>query len=152
MAALDAMRAYTLLKRDEHGRESDIFENPVTGTRSHDERSQRDHYWHPTLKRLGIRRRRAYCTRHTYCTIALMAGIKPAYIAAQAGHSIKMLLDVYARWLPDNDGGTERVRLAEAMGGDSSPAGMNSPQKFPSGRIPPMKNPECRRASTTCRA
>ena len=69
------------------------------------------------IKRLGIRRRRPYCTRHTYCTVSLRAGIKPAYIAAQAGHSIKMLLEVYARWIPANDGGAERARLAEAMGG-----------------------------------
>jgi integrase len=119
--ALKTMKAYTFLKRDEDGSECDIFENPVTGRRWHDERSQREHYWHPTLNRLGIRRRRPYCTRHTYCTVALMAGIKPAYIAAQAGHSIKMLLDVYARWIPANDGGTERARLIEAMGGNSSP-------------------------------
>ena len=52
------------------------------------------------LMRLGIRWRRPYCTRHTYCTAALMAGVNPAYIAAQAGHSVKMLLEVYARWLP----------------------------------------------------
>ena len=119
--ALQAMKPYTFLKRDEHGRERDVFENPVTGRPWHDERSQREHYWHPTLKRLGIRQHRPYCTRHTYCTVALMAGIKPAYIAAQAGHSAKMLLEVYVRWIPSNDGGTEKARLAEAMGGDSSP-------------------------------
>jgi hypothetical protein len=50
-----------------------------------------------------------------------MAGIKPAYIAAQAGHSVKMLLEVYVRWIPSNDGGAEKARLAEAMGGNSSP-------------------------------
>ena len=83
----------------------DLFENPVTGRAWHDERSQRDH-WTPTLKRLGIRRRRAYCTRHTYCTAALMAGLNPAYIAGRAGHSVKMLLEVYARWIPGADAGT----------------------------------------------
>ena len=119
--ALQAMKPYTFLKRDEHGRERDVFENPVTGRPWHDERSQREHYWHPALKRLGIRQRRPYCTRHTYCTVALMAGIKPAYIAAQAGHSVKMLLEVYVRWIPSNDGGTEKARLAEAMAGNSSP-------------------------------
>jgi len=115
VAALKAMRPYTFLKRDDDGREVDLFENPVTGRVWHDERSQRDHYWTPTLKRLGIRRRRAYCTRHTYCTAALMAGIKPAYIAAQAGHTVKMLLDTYARWIRGADAGTERERLAAAM-------------------------------------
>lgn len=117
--ALKAMRPFTALKRDDQGREVDLFENPVTGRAWHDERSQRDHYWVPALKRLGIRRRRAYCTRHTYCTAALMAGIKPAYIAAQAGHSVKMLLDTYARWIPGADEGSERQRLAAAMAGTS---------------------------------
>lgn len=114
--ALQIMKPRTFMKRDDEGNEADVFENPVTGRRWHDERSQRDHYWHPTLKRLGIRRRRPYCTRHTYCTVALMAGVNPAYIAAQAGHSQKMLMEVYARWTPQNDGGRERERLAAAMG------------------------------------
>lgn len=114
--ALKAMRPFTELKRDE-GREVDIFENPTTGRPWHDERSQRDHYWKPTLKRLGIRARRAYCTRHTYCTVALMAGVNAAYIASQAGHSVKMLLEVYARWIPGADGGAQRKLLAQAMTG-----------------------------------
>src|SRR5205085_8048624 len=71
--ALRTMKPYTLVKRDDGGNEADIFENPVTDRPWHDERSQREHYWHPVLKRLGIRRRRPYCTRHTYCTVALMA-------------------------------------------------------------------------------
>lgn len=119
LEALKALKPFTLMKRDEDKREVDLFENPVTGRPWHDERSQREHYWQPALKRLGIRRRRPYCTRHTYCTVALMGGIKPSYIAAQAGHSVKMLLDTYARWIPENDGGAERARLARAMSGIS---------------------------------
>lgn len=114
MTALQSMKPFTFLKRDDDGRPADVFENPVTGRPWHDERSQRDHYWAPTLKRLGIRGRRAYCTRHTYCTAALMAGVNPAYIASQAGHSVKMLLDVYARWLPGADAGNQRRMLAAA--------------------------------------
>ena len=60
-----------------------------------------------------------------------MAGIKPADIAAQAGHSIKMLLEVYARCLPANDGGTKRARPAEAMGGNGSPTRPNSSPEVP---------------------
>ncbi|MBS1178643.1 MAG: phage integrase family protein [Proteobacteria bacterium] len=118
--ALSAMRPYTSLKRDADGREADVFENPVTGCAWHDERSQRENYWHPCLKRLGIRQRRSYCTRHTYCTVALMGGVNPAYIAAQAGHSPKMLLEVYTRWIPGADGGAEKRRLVMAMGANSS--------------------------------
>ena len=104
-------------KRDEEtGEIVDIFENPKTLRPWHDERSQRDHYWKPTLRALGIRERRAYCTRHTFCTVGLMGNVKPAYIAAQAGHSLKMLLEVYARWIPANDGGAERLAMAAAQG------------------------------------
>lgn len=115
--ALKVMRPFTELKRNEDGLEADLFENPVTGRPWHDERSQRDHYWKPALKRCGIRARRAYCTRHTYCTVALMAGVNPAYIAGQAGHSVKMLLEVYARWIPGADGGSQKRLLAKAMAG-----------------------------------
>lgn len=64
----------------------------------------------------AIRERRAYCTRHTYCTVGLMGNVRPAYIAAQAGHSLKMLLEVYTRWIPANDGGAERLAMAAAQG------------------------------------
>lgn len=113
--ALHTMKAYTFMK----GPDADIFENPNTGRPWHDERSQRDVFWRPTLKRLGIRWRRAYSTRHTFATSALMGGVNPAYIAAQLGHSTKMLLDKYARWLPQNDAGSARALLAQVMG--SSP-------------------------------
>ena len=56
----------------------------------------------------------------TYCTVALMGGVNPAYIATQAGHSPKMLLEVYARWIPGADGGEGKRRLAAAMGQNSS--------------------------------
>ena len=49
-----------------------------------------------------------------------MGGVNPAYIATQAGHSPKMLLEVYARWIPGSDGGEEKRRLAVAMGQNSS--------------------------------
>lgn len=118
LEALALMKPHTFMKRDEAGEPVDIFENPVTGRAWHDERSQRDHYWKPALKRLGIRGRRPYCTRHTYCTVALMAGVPPSYIAMQAGHSVKMLLDTYARWIPGNDaGGAAKAALIAAMGG-----------------------------------
>jgi integrase len=80
LAALKAMKPYTAMKRDDRGEPADIFENPVTGRTWHDERSQRDHYWKPALKRLKIRTRRCHATRHTYATVALMGGFNPACI------------------------------------------------------------------------
>ena len=114
--ALKTMKAHTfMLRGKDEDQSADIFQNPVTGRAWHDERSQRDNYWRPTLKRLGIRWRKPYNTRHTYATVALMAAVPPAYIAAQLGHSVKMLLDKYARWMPANDHGTARQMLAAAM-------------------------------------
>lgn len=105
--ALAAMKPYTHLKRD------DIFENPVTGEPWHDERSQRDHYWKPCLKRLGIRDRRAYATRHTYATVALMGGVNPAYVSAQMGHvSTKMFFETYSRWIAGADNGAQKAAMA----------------------------------------
>ena len=118
--ALKIMKPYTFVKHREYGQEADIFQNPVTGKGWHDERSQRDHYWKPALVRCGIKPRRAYCTRHTFCTVALMAGVVPAYIAQQAGHDLKML-EAYAKWLPGDDGGRERDSLRAAMRANSSP-------------------------------
>jgi integrase len=140
LAALSIMKPHTfMLKVERQGDDdtsADIFQNPVTGKPWHDERSQRDHYWKPSLKRLGIRSRRSYCTRHTYCTVALMGGVPPAYIAQQAGHSVKMLLDVYATWISDDDGGNAKRLLAAAMGAspDISPV---FPQKA-SGAVKPL--------------
>lgn len=118
VAALEVMKAYTFMK----GPDACVFENPVTGNPWHDERSQRDHYWTPTLKRLGIRHRRAYNTRHTYATTALMRGVNPAYIARQLGHAnTKMLFDTYSRWIDKADKGAERRAMEAAMGGEFVP-------------------------------
>ncbi len=122
LEALRIMKVHTFMLRTEReggDAAADVFQNPVTGRSWHDERSQRDYYWRPSLKRLGIRWRKAYNTRHTYATVALMAGVPAAYIAAQLGHSVKMLLDKYARWIPGNDNGNARALLVAAMS-DSS--------------------------------
>jgi integrase len=119
--ALMLMKPFTfMLATERDGDEdtsADIFQNPNTRRPWHDERSQRDHYWKPTLKKLGIRWRRPYNTRHTFATSALMTGAPPAYIADQLGHSLKMLLERYARWIPANDKGSAKAMLAAAMGG-----------------------------------
>jgi integrase len=78
-----------------------LFLNPVTRRAWNSTASQRDHYWNPALKALGLRHRPAYNTRHTRATRMLMAGCKPAWCANQLGHSVTMFLKVYAKWLPD---------------------------------------------------
>lgn len=116
--ALALMKPHTFMRGND-GRgdapSADIFVNPVTGRPWHDERGQRENYWRPTLKRLGIRWRKAYNTRHTFATMALMLGAPPSYIAAQLGHGVQMLLAKYARWVPENDSGNARALLAAAV-------------------------------------
>ena len=58
--------------------------------------------WFPTLKRLGLERRRPYETRHTAATLWLASGEAPEWIARQLGHSTtKMLFQVYSRYVPN---------------------------------------------------
>ena len=134
LAALQVMKPYTYLKTKAEG---DIFEHPVEGKPWHDDRAQRDTFWKPSLRRAGVRLRRAYCTRHTFATVTLMAGIKPAYIAAQLGHSLQMLLSTYTRWMPESDGGTERDRLRAIFADPNSSQG--SPRAVVAGNEKPGK-------------
>jgi integrase len=106
-AAIMRMKKHTKLSAHGH-----VFQNPVTRKPWHDERSQRDHYWKPTLKYLGIRERRAYCTRHTGITLALRRGCDPSWVAEQAGHkNTKMLWEVYSKWIKGADRGSERAKM-----------------------------------------
>ena len=115
--ALLAMKPWTFMA----GEDAEIFQNPVTNRPFHDERSQRDHYWTPCLKRLGIRRRRAYQTRHTYAATALGGGVNPAYIARQMGHkNAKMLFTVYAKWIDGADRGRERAKMEAVLANEKA--------------------------------
>ncbi len=99
-----------------HAVDGFVFTNPVTRRPWHDERSQRDHYWKPTLKALGIRERRAYQARHTYATTALMGGANPNYVARQMGHkNTQMLFRIYSRWIDGADRGRELAKIEQAQ-------------------------------------
>lgn len=127
LEALEVMKPWTMVGSQdatdqELGRR--IFENPITGRPWHDERSQRDTFWQPALRACGIRRRRAYQTRHTYATTALSAGVNPTYIARQMGHkNAKMLFTVYAKWIDGADRGREKAKLQELMRAIKKPPG-----------------------------
>lgn len=124
LEALKAQKAHTFML------DAEIFQNPVTGRPWHDERSQRDHYWQPSLRRLGIRMRRAYQTRHTYATTALMAQANPSYVARQMGHkSPKLLWSTYSKWIDGADRGREKTKLEAAFRSEKSP--QNLPEATP---------------------
>ncbi|WP_094752146.1 site-specific integrase [Psychromonas sp. CD1] len=58
--------------------------------------------WEPMLKRLNLKYRNPYQTRHTYATLLLAAGESPEWIAQQMGHSTTtMLFRVYSRYVPN---------------------------------------------------
>lgn len=102
-AALVAQKTHTYLA-GKH-----VFLDPRDGL-PWTERKFRD-YWVGMLKRLGIRHRKAYNTRHTYATAMLMAGMTPAFCAGQMGHSVQVFLDVYSKWLPGAGDAAEMAKL-----------------------------------------
>ncbi|EFR5929746.1 site-specific integrase [Salmonella enterica] len=59
--------------------------------------------WDAAMKRAGIRRRKAYQSRHTYACWSLSAGANPSFIANQVGHaSAQMVFNVYGAWMADS--------------------------------------------------
>lgn len=69
------------------------------------------------LRKLGLRDRRQRDTRHTFATLALMAGAKPAFIAQQLGHSVRTLLRHYAKWINTVDDWAEVEKLENSYFG-----------------------------------
>lgn len=114
-AALERQAAHTRLA-NEH-----VFLDPRYGTPWTEERAFRRSFWTPCLKQLGIRYRRPYQMRHTYATAMLMAPqgmMNPAFCARQLGHSVKVFLDTYSRWI---DGVADAAEMAK-LSAPSSPA------------------------------
>lgn len=58
--------------------------------------------WYPLLRRLNLKIRTPYQTRHTAATLWLASGENPEWIARQMGHtSTDMLFRVYSRYVPN---------------------------------------------------
>lgn len=94
----------------------EIFQNPWTGSPWRGNKSQYENIWVPTLEKLDISQRRAYCTRHTFATVLLMHGARVAYVSDQMGHtSPSMVEETYSKWLHDADGGAAKKILAGAF-------------------------------------
>ncbi len=142
LAVLQRQKLITFMKMQRVDEQTPtIFQNPITQKSWHDERSQRDHYWQPALRALGIRSRRPYQTRHTYATTALMAGVNPAYISRQMGHkTAKMLFDTYSKWLDLADKGREKAKMEAVLRSHSGLTTTNLPQICPNSETDPSKS------------
>lgn len=110
MAALQRQKARTFLAGQQ------VFLNPRTGKPYTSEKQFSEAHWKPALKRLGIRHRPPYNSRHTYATMMLMAGLTPAYCAAQLGHSIEVFLRTYSKWMHGDRNAAEQAKLERAIG------------------------------------
>jgi integrase len=102
---LDRHRAFTQLKGES------LFLDPVTGSPYNDDKPPRERYWRPVLAALGLRYREPYQMRHTYATMAIMAGASPIYVARQMGNSPRIVFKHYARWIESADRGRERAKI-----------------------------------------
>jgi integrase len=111
-AVLRSQKELTFMKK--HGY---VFENPNTGEPYHEARPFRESFWTPTLKRLGIRHRGSYHTRHTYATAMIMAGCNERWLAKQLGNSPAMIRRHYSTWLDRQDNGRQRAIQDAAFGG-----------------------------------
>jgi len=106
---LERQRAHTQLKGDA------VFLDPVTGKNFNDDKPPRERYWRPILAALGLRYREPYQMRHTYATMAIMAGASPIYVSRQMGNSPRIVFKHYARWIESADRGRERKKIDDFM-------------------------------------
>lgn len=128
---------YAALRRQEQVTGAGVYVFCNTQGKPLDRRNIRARVWYPTLKRLGLRPRRPYQTRHTAATLWLAAGESPEWIARQMGHTTtQMLFKTYSRYVPNltrRDGsaleqlleakGLATATKAEASGGHPQPEG-----------------------------
>ena len=99
---LTAARSDYVFAPEGSGDKSELYVRSETGPKR---------YWLLALRKLGMRYRRMYDTRHTYETMCLMAGMNPAFIASQLGHSVQILLSTYARWISSPNDWSELEKL-----------------------------------------
>lgn len=67
--------------------------------------------WSAAIRKTGIRHRDMRQTRHTAATQWIMAGLNPAFVAKQLGHSKQMTLNIYAQWIDEQGDEAELAKL-----------------------------------------
>jgi integrase len=105
-----------------------IFENPENGEpwsgsrigwKRHGDRDEdrKETYWARSLRALRMRKRRAYTTRHSFITWAIMNGANVEWVARQVGHtSGAMIHSTYFQWIEraNQAGDREAAKLEQA--------------------------------------
>ena len=88
-----------------------VFLHPVSRIRFSDTQPPSD-AWKRICKLAGVRARDARQTRHTYATLMLLAGAKPAFVSRQMGHAnSQMFFKTYSKWLDSEDDWREVAKL-----------------------------------------
>jgi len=99
-----ALKALKLQKQYTFSLKGQVFYNPYTNQPWTDARQIRERAWCPIIKAAGVRYRNPYQTRHTYASMMLSKGENILWVAQQMGHvNIEMVIEHYAKWIPDND-------------------------------------------------
>lgn len=62
----------------------------------------RKRYWYGVLAALKIRPRKPYCTRHTFISAMLSAGVRAKYISEYVGTSLQMIEEDYGKYIRDD--------------------------------------------------
>jgi integrase len=92
--------------------------------------------WEYTHKRIGIRYREPYQTRHTSVTWNLMIGKNLLWVAEMHGHSPAVMLKTYAKWLKGaTDEDIQAIKIAMGFG-------TNLALEIPKIRMSPVKMAE----------
>lgn len=102
--ALIKAKALTFLQGEQ------VIISPALGTGWNTDKSPRK-ILTACMKRLGIKHRPTYNTRHTYATVCLMSGMNPSFVANQLGHSVQVLLSTYAKWIHGDESKKELEKL-----------------------------------------
>lgn len=109
-AALQRQRRWSELQGKE------VFINPNTGEHYMTNKAVRS-FFNRALKKLGIRHRPSYNTRHTFCTMAIAAGANVMWVSRQMGHSsTQMTLTRYSKWIRGITADSESSKL-DALNG-----------------------------------
>lgn len=88
-------------------------------------------WYRRALTALEIRERTGpYPWRHTYASVGVSRGARPAWLAQQLGHSLETFYRVYATWIRADDDAGELAKLESWRGsGDSAPGAARGPGK-----------------------